>query len=315
MCDDRKMKQKLVAVAGPTASGKTRLAIEIAKRFNGEIVGADSMQIYKYMDIGTAKPTEKECDEVVHHMIDFLEPDVRYSVADYTKKAHEVIRGIASRGKLPVMCGGTGLYINSVVDDVTFGEIETDYELREELQKIAEIEGTQKLLDMLGEFDAESAARLHPNNLRRIIRAIEFYRTTGVTISAHQKMTKEKESRYEPIMLSIAWDRQELYDRINKRVDIMINDGLFDEVRDLMERGYTQQLNSMQGIGYKEVIDCIEGRMSYEETVERIKQSSRRYAKRQLTWFKRDTRIHWVSAENAVDEAVEFVKTRLGGHI
>ena len=313
MCDDRKMKQKLVAVVGPTASGKTRLAIEIAKRFNGEIVGADSMKIYKYMDIGTAKPTAEERAEAAHHMIDFLEPDVQYSVADYTKMAHEVIGEIASRGKLPVMCGGTGLYINSVVDDVTFGEIETDYELRAELQRIAETEGTQKLLNMLGEFDPESAAKLHPNNQRRIVRAIEFYRTTGVTISAHQKMTKEKESRYEPVMLSVAWDRQELYDRINRRVDIMINDGLFDEVRELMDRGYTQRLNSMQGIGYKEVIDCIEGRMSYEETVELIKQSSRRYAKRQLTWFKRDTRIHWVSAENAVEEAVEFVKTELGG--
>lgn len=305
------MKQKLVAVAGPTASGKTRLAIEIAKHFDGEIIGADSMQIYKYMDIGTAKPTEEERTEVPHHMIDFLEPDIQYSVADYTERAHEVIAEIASRSKLPIMCGGTGLYINSVVDDVTFGEVETDYGLRAELQRIAETEGTQKLLDMLGEFDAESAARLHPNNLRRIIRAIEFYRTTGVTISEHQKMTKERESRYEPIMLSIAWDRQELYDRINRRVDIMLDEGLFEEVRALMERGYTQQLNSMKGIGYKEVMNCIEGKMSYEETVELIKQSSRRYAKRQLTWFRRDTRIHWLSAENAVNEAVEFIKSKL----
>lgn len=305
------MKQKLVAVAGPTASGKTRLAIEIAKHFDGEIIGADSMQIYKYMDIGTAKPTAEERTEVPHHMIDFLEPDIQYSVADYTERAHEVIAEIASRSKLPIMCGGTGLYINSVVDDVTFGEVETDYGLRAELQRIAETEGTQKLLDMLGEFDAESAARLHPNNLRRIIRAIEFYRTTGVTISEHQKMTKERESRYEPIMLSIAWDRQELYDRINRRVDIMLDEGLFEEVRALMERGYTQQLNSMKGIGYKEVMNCIEGKMSYEETVELIKQSSRRYAKRQLTWFRRDTRIHWLSAETAVNEAVEFVKSKL----
>ncbi|MDO5398488.1 MAG: tRNA (adenosine(37)-N6)-dimethylallyltransferase MiaA [bacterium] len=305
------MKQKLVAVAGPTASGKTRLAIEIAKRFDGEIVGADSMQIYKYMDIGTAKPTVEERAEVPHHMIDFLEPDVQYSVADYTERAHEVIAEIASRGKLPVMCGGTGLYINSVVDDVTFGEFETDYGLRAELQRIAETEGAQRLLDILGEFDAESAEKLHPNNLRRIIRAIEFYRTTGVTISKHQKMTKERESRYEPVMLSIAWDRQELYDRINRRVDIMLDEGLFNEVRGLMERGYTQRLNSMKGIGYKEVVDCIEGRMNYEETVELIKQSSRRYAKRQLTWFRKDTRIHWVSAENAVNEAVEFVKSKL----
>lgn len=305
------MKQKLVVVAGPTASGKTRLAIEIAKRFNGEIVGADSMQIYKYMNIGTAKPTAEERTEVPHHMIDFLEPDAPYSVAEYTEDAHKVIAEIASRGKLPVMCGGTGLYINSVVDDVTFGDFETDYALREELQKIAEAEGTQKLLDMLAEFDPESAQRLHPNNLRRIIRAIEFYKVTGTTISAHQKMTKERESRYEPIMLSIAWDRQELYDRINKRVDIMLDEGLFDEVRDMTERGYTKQLNSMQGIGYKEVMDCMNGLMTCEEAVELIKQSSRRYAKRQLTWFRRDARINWVSAENAVEEAIKLVAEKL----
>lgn len=305
------MKQKLVVVAGPTASGKTRLAIEIAKRFNGEIVGADSMQIYKYMNIGTAKPTAEERTEVPHHMIDFLEPDAPYSVAEYTEDAHKVIAEIASRGKLPVMCGGTGLYINSVVDDVTFGDFETDYALREELQKIAEAEGTQKLLDMLAEFDPESAKRLHPNNLRRIIRAIEFYKVTGTTISAHQKMTKERESRYEPIMLSIAWDRQELYDRINKRVDIMLDEGLFDEVRDMTERGYTKQLNSMQGIGYKEVMDCMNGLMTCEEAVELIKQSSRRYAKRQLTWFRRDARINWVSAENAVEEAIKLVAEKL----
>lgn len=305
------MKQKLVVVAGPTASGKTRLAIEIAKRFNGEIVGADSMQIYKYMNIGTAKPTAEERAEVPHHMIDFLEPDAPYSVAEYTEDAHRVIAEIASRGKLPVMCGGTGLYINSVVDDVTFGDFETDYALREELQKIAETEGTQKLLDMLAEFDPESAQRLHPNNMRRIIRAIEFYKVTGTTISAHQKMTKERESRYEPIMLSIAWDRQELYERINKRVDIMLEEGLFDEVRDMTERGYTKQLNSMQGIGYKEVMDCMNGLMTYEEAVELIKQSSRRYAKRQLTWFRRDARINWVSAENAVEEAIKLVAEKL----
>lgn len=305
------MKQKLVIVAGPTASGKTGLSIEIAKHFNGEIIGADSMQIYKYMDIGTAKPTAEERAEVPHHMVDFLEPNEEYSVADYTEQAHEVIEEIASRGKLPVMCGGTGLYINSVADDVTFGDFETNYELRDSLQTIAEKEGSQKLLDMLAEFDKTSAERLHPNNLRRIIRAIEFYKSTGIPISEHQRMTKEKESRYAPIMVSIDWDRQELYDRINRRVDIMLEEGLFNEVKSLMDKGYTQALNSMKGIGYKEVIDCIEGRMSYEATVELIKQSSRRYAKRQLTWFRRDKRIHWVSSRNPVEETFEFIKGQL----
>lgn len=301
------MKQKLIVVAGPTASGKTGLAIEIARAFNGEIVGADSMQIYRYMDIGAAKPTMEERSEAVHHMIDFLEPDDEYSVADYTEQVHNVIAEIASRGKIPVMCGGTGLYINSVVDDVTFGEIDTDYEMRIELEALAKKEGSEKLLAMLMEFDEESARKLHPNNLRRIIRAIEFYRVTGVPISEHQRMTKERESRYEPLMMCIAWDRKLLYDRINERVDMMFADGLLDEVRLLMEKGYTKELNSMKGIGYKEVMDYLNGEMPYDEMVELVKQSSRRYAKRQLTWFRRDERIHWLKADTAIGEAMKLI--------
>ena len=301
------MKQRLIAVAGPTASGKTSLAIGLAKEFGGEIVGADSMQIYKYMNIGTAKPTAEERAQAVHHMIDFLEPDAQYSVADYTRQAHEVIADIASRGALPIMCGGTGLYINSVVDDITFGEFETDYALRAELNAVAEKEGAQVLIDQLREFDPVSAERLHPNNLRRIIRALEFYRSTGIPISEHQENTKRQESRYDPLLISIEWDRHKLYERINTRVDMMIEQGLFDEVRSLMERGYTDALNSMQGIGYKEVIACINGEMSFDDTVELMKQSSRRYAKRQLTWFRRDKRMKWVSADNAAEEAKRLV--------
>ena len=267
------MKQKLIVVAGPTASGKTRLAIDIAKSVNGEIVNADSMQIYKYMNIGSAKPTLEEQSEAKHHLIDFLEPDEEFSVADYTELAHKIIAEIASRGKIPIMCGGTGLYINSVVNDITFGEIETDYKLREELNELAKQHSSQYLLDILKEFDPVSAQRLHPGNLRRIVRAIEFYRTTGIPISEHQEMTKQKESRYEPLMLCVKWDREVLYDRINKRVDIMLNDGLLDEVKCLMEMGYTKELNSMKGIGYKEVIDYFEGNMNREDTVNLIKQA------------------------------------------
>lgn len=307
------MKQKLIVVAGPTASGKTRLAIDIAKSVNGEIVNADSMQIYKYMNIGSAKPTLEEQSEAKHHLIDFLEPDEEFSVADYTELAHKVIAETASRGKIPIMCGGTGLYINSVVNDITFGEIETDYKLREELNELAKQHGSQYLLDILKEFDPVSAQRLHPGNLRRIVRAIEFYRTTGIPISEHQEMTKQKESRYEPLMLCVKWDREVLYDRINKRVDIMLNDGLLDEVRRLMEMGYTKELNSMKGIGYKEVIDYFEGNMSLEDTVKLIKQSSRRYAKRQLTWFRRDKRIHWLDAnEDFLAEGIQLCKEFIG---
>lgn len=307
------MKQKLIVVAGPTASGKTRLAIDIAKSVNGEIVNADSMQIYKYMNIGSAKPTLEEQSEAKHHLIDFLEPDEEFSVADYTELAHKVIAEIASRGKIPIMCGGTGLYINSVVNDITFGEIETDYKLREELNELAKQHGSQYLLDILKEFDPVSAQRLHPGNLRRIVRAIEFYRTTGIPISKHQEMTKQKESRYEPLMLCVKWDREVLYDRINKRVDIMMNDGLLDEVKQLMEMGYTKELNSMKGIGYKEIIDYFEGNMSLEDTVNLIKQSSRRYAKRQLTWFRRDKRIHWLDAnEDFLAEGIQLCKEFIG---
>ena len=302
----------IIVVAGPTASGKTGLAIDIANYIGGEIVNADSMQIYKYMDIGTAKPTPQERKMAVHHLIDFLEPHEEFSVADYTEKAHKVISDIYSRGKMPVMAGGTGLYINSVVNDVTFGEMDTDYELREELKKLVEEKGSEYLLEMLAGFDEVSAMRLHPNNLRRIIRAIEFYKITGKPISQHQEETKHTQSRYSPLMLCIKWDRDVLYDRINRRVDIMMDEGLIDEVRRLMNMGYTKDMNSMKGIGYKEVMDFFDGRTSLEETVEIIKQSSRRYAKRQLTWFRRDERIHYVSSENPFGEAKilidEFLK-------
>lgn len=223
----------LIVVAGPTASGKTGLAIDIANYVGGEIVSADSMQIYKYMDIGSAKPTKEEQAQAVHHMIDFLEPDEEFSVADYTEMAHKVIADIYGRGKIPVMAGGTGLYINSVVNDVTFGEVDTDYDLRESLRKTAEKKGSEYLLSMLAEFDEVSAKRLHPNNLRRIIRAIEFYKITGKPISEHQEETKKAESRYNPLMLCIDWDRETLYDRINRRVDIMMNEGLLEECETL----------------------------------------------------------------------------------
>lgn len=304
-------KQPLIVVAGPTASGKTRLAIDIAKAFNGEIVSADSMQIYKYMDIGTAKPTAAERDECRHHLIDFKEPDEEFSVADYVNLAHEVIRDIAAKGKMPVMCGGTGLYINSVVDDVAFGDMDTDYAMRGELKNLAEKEGGTRLLEILAEFDPVSAARLHPNNLRRIIRAIEFYKSTGVPISEHQEMTKQTESRYEPIMFSINHPRETLYERINSRVELMVKEGLLEEVKKIMDMGYTKDLNSMKGIGYKEIMDYYNGERTLDEAIEAVKQGSRRYAKRQLTWFRRDKRIIMLEPHNAAETAIEIIKEKL----
>lgn len=303
-------KIQLAVVAGPTASGKTGLAIEIAKAFGGEIVSADSMQIYKYMDIGTAKPTADEMKQCRHHLVDFLEPDAEFSVADYTVLAHEAIADISRRGKLPVMCGGTGLYINSVVNDIEFGETEADEKMRLELQHIAETEGKEKLVEILREFDPVSAARLHPNNVRRVIRAIEFYKTTGVPISEHQEKTKLAESRYAPVMFCIDYDRTALYERINARVDIMIKDGLCDEVRRLMDMGYSEALNSMKAIGYKELIDHFKGLCSLDAAVEMIKQNSRRYAKRQLTWFRRDERIIRLDPKNAAEAAKKEIESR-----
>lgn len=301
----------VVVVAGPTASGKTSLAIDIAKHFDGEIVSADSMQIYKYMDIGTAKPTSAERAECVHHLIDFIEPDYDYSVAEYVEDAHEVIADIHRRGKLPVICGGTGLYINSLINDIAFGEPDCDQALRDELRELAEEKGGEYLIDMLREFDSVSADRLHPNNLKRVIRAIEFYKLSGKPISEHQEETKRTESRYRPIMFLIDRDRAELYDRINRRVDMMIEDGLLAEVKRLMDMGYTKSLNSMKGIGYKEIMDYYNGEYSLDEAIEAVKHGSRRYAKRQLTWFRRDERIIMLKPETASETAIEMIKKSL----
>ncbi len=301
------MKIPIIVVAGPTASGKTDLAIDIANTIGGEIVSADSMQIYKYMDIGTAKPTKEEREKCPHYLIDFVDPRIEFSVADYVGVAHTRIADIVSRGKIPVMCGGTGLYINSVIDDVEFGEFENDYKLREELRTLAENEGGEKLIEILREFDPVSAERLHPNNLKRVIRAIEFFKISGVPISEHQEETKKKESRYEPVMFLIDRPREELYERINSRVDLMVKAGLIDEVKSLLDKGYTRDLNSMQGIGYKEIIAYLMGEVTLDEALDAVKQNSRHYAKRQLTWFRRDERIINLSYKNALDEALDII--------
>lgn len=285
------MKIPLIVVAGATASGKTSLAINIAKEFNGEVVSCDSMQIYKYMDIGTAKPTVSEMDGVPHHLIDIITPDVNFSVAEYTKLAHEAILDITKRGKIPILAGGTGLYMNSVVNDVEFEESEENPTLRKELSEFAEKNGAEALHKILQDIDPVSAENIHANNIKRVIRAIEVFRTTGERLSDHNEKSKEIESRYNPVMMEILWDREALYERINKRVDIMIEQGLEEEVRKLYNMGYTKNLTSMQGIGYKEMFEYFDGVWSFEEAVLKIKQYSRNYAKRQNTWFKRDDRI------------------------
>lgn len=299
----------LIIIVGPTASGKTSLSIEIAKKLNTEIVSADSMQLYKYMDIGTAKPTKEEMQGIPHHIMDEIDPSVNFSVAQYAELAHKYISEIYKKGKIPVMVGGTGLYVQAVADDLSFEEEDEDLSIRNSLNELAEKHGAEYLIEMLREFDPVSAERLHPNNLRRVVRAIEFYKKTGVPISEHQENTKKTDSRYNPIMFAINWDRQVLYDRIDKRVDIMINDGLIDEVKKLLDMGYLRSCTAMKGIGYKEVIHYLRGFGTLDETINIIKRNSRRYAKRQLTWFRRDKRIHWLDYnDNIAKNAMEIIE-------
>lgn len=298
----------LIVVAGATASGKTSLAISLAGELGGEVVSADSMQIYKYMDIGTAKPTQEEMQGIVHHMIDIVEPDVNFSVAEYAKMAHEKIEDIINRGKVPILTGGTGLYINSVVNDVDFSETEEDLTIRSELSEYAEKNGAEALHNILKKCDPVSAEKIHQNNIKRVIRAIEVFRLTGERLSDHNEATKQKESRYAPLMMEILWDREELYHRINMRVDIMVDMGLEEETKKLYNMGYTSDLTAMQGIGYKEMFEYFDGRVSFEMAVDKIKQASRNYAKRQNTWFKRDERIVRLSPDNPSAQAKKLVE-------
>ena len=277
----------LIVIAGPTASGKTRLAVEIAKRYNGEVVSADSMQIYKHMNIGTAKPTAEEMDGVVHHMLDIISPDEPFSVAQYAQLAHSVIRSIHTAGKLPIMVGGTGLYIDNVVQNLQLAQAQTDFALRDRLTALSKEKGNLYLHERLRAVDPEAADAIHPGNVRRVVRALEVFYTTGDTFTNQNKNSKTEDSPYHTIMLMPDWSREVLYHRIGMRVDRMMADGLMEEFLGLVKMGYGRKLNAMQAIGYKELFDYYYGLCSLEEAVELIKRHSRRYAKRQLTWFRR----------------------------
>ena len=292
----------LVAVVGPTASGKTGLGIAIAKYYGGEVVSADSMQIYRTMDIATAKPTLEEMDGVPHHLIDFWDPDQPFSLAEYIELAKKAIDDIHSRGKLPVLVGGTGLYVNTLLDNITLGESGGDETLRSELLREAEEKGNGYLLAKLHSFDPETAENLHENNLLRIVRAIEVYRLTGTTMSEWVRRSRGQESPYRECIVGLNYkDRQNLYDRINLRVDEMMKAGLLEEAKAVLGAPLE---TSAQAIGYKELKPYLEGELPLEVCVEKLKQSTRRYAKRQLTWFRRDGRIHWIYP----DEEENFTK-------
>lgn len=282
----------VVAVVGPTASGKSDLAVEICRRFGGEVVSADSMQIYKGMDIATAKPTEEEKQNIPHHMMDFLDNTEDYSVAMYQQAAAECIADIHLRGLLPVVCGGTGLYVDTLLNNVKLSEDSYDEELRVSLLKRAEDEGADRLLEEVRAFDPEYAEKLHPNNVKRIVRALEVYKTTGTTMTEQNKLSKQT-SPYDVCFIGLdAEDRQFLYDRIDRRVDVMLERGLEKEAREYLSSANGS--TSAQAIGYKELRPFFDGAITLDEAVENLKKATRRYAKRQLTWFRRNERINWL---------------------
>lgn len=288
------MAEKILVVTGPTATGKTALSVELAKKLGGEIVSADSMQIYRGMDIGTAKVTKAEMQNIPHHMIDIADPSEDYSVSRYVEEADAAVRGILSRGRLPIVAGGTNLYIDSLIAGLDFAEKAEDAALRESLNKQYDDIGGEAMLEHLRGFDPERAAKLHPADKRRIVRAVEIYILTGETITRHDEETKKRPKRYDAVKIALTFaDRAVLYDRINARVDKMVSDGLFDEVKGLLDSGLSPESTSMQAIGYKEPAAYFRGEMSRDEAIELIKLSSRRYAKRQLTWLRRDDSIHW----------------------
>lgn len=296
------MEQKipLVVIAGPTASGKTAAGVYLAKQLNGEVVSADSMQIYREMTIGTAKPVTEEMEGIPHHLIDFVDPSDSFSVAEYVQLAQQKIGEIHSRGKLPILVGGTGLYISSLVDNIQFSESESDIAYREQMIALAQQEGAQALWEKLSEVDPAAAQKIHPNNVGRVARALEVYHTTGIPISAHQERSRTKPSPYALCMMALSFrDRQKLYDRINLRVNLMVEQGLEQEARQLIQKGYGA--TSFQAIGYKEMGAYLAGEETLEEACEHIRQESRRYAKRQLTWFRRDERYRWFYAEDYED--------------
>ncbi len=286
----------LIVIVGPTAVGKTKNAIEVAKMINSEIISADSMQIYKYMDIGTAKPTLEERQGVPHHLIDIAEPSEKYSVADYKKIAEGKIKEILQKGNTPILVGGTGLYIKSVIDNYYFPEAVIDKKYRSELKRIAAEKGGIYLHNILVEKDPVSATKIHPNDLKRIIRALEVHHQTGKPISYYEKITKKRESPYNLFYFGLTISRDELYKLINERVDLMIKEGLIDEVKNLLEKGYSKGSNALKGLGYKQIIDYLEGDYSLNEAIDILKRDTRRFAKRQYTWFKRDNRIYWINA-------------------
>ena len=305
------MKPKVVVIVVPTASGKTALSIELAKRINGEIISSDSMQIYKDMDIGTAKVTKEEMQGIKHYLVDCVSPDMRYTVSDFKKDSQKAINEIIEKGKVPIVVGGTGLYVNSLIYGIEYQDMNFDEEYRNELMKIAESnEGLIKLYEQANQIDPEAMEKISPNDKKRIVRVLEIYKQTGKTKTEQEILSRQKGVDYDFKVFGITMERSKLYERINSRVDIMINQGLENEVKNLISK-YSEFPTALQGLGYKEVIEFFDGKISRDEMIEKIKQESRRYAKRQLTWFKKNKETIWLNAENGIGENINIILEEL----
>lgn len=300
------MKPRVIVIVGPTASGKTSASIKLAEKINGEIISADSMQIYKEMNIGTAKPTLEEMNGIKHYMFDVVAPDETFNVTKYVEKAIECVKEIVSKGKIPIIVGGTGLYVSTLINGIEFCEVNEDPNYRKEMTELAEEKGNHYLHEMLEKIDPEAAKNIDANNVRRVIRALEIYKVTGKTKTLLDKESR-KEVPFDYKLYGIETNREVLYDRINKRVDKMLEDGLINEVKELLEK-YTFSSTAIQGLGYKEVKEYLDGKLSYDEMAEKLKMETRRYAKRQLTWFRREKAIMWCKLDEIVDRILLDMK-------
>ncbi len=301
------MKPKIVVIVGPTASGKTLLSIELAKRINGEIVSSDSMQIYKDMDIGTAKVTKEEAQGIKHYLIDIVSPEERYTVSDFKRDSDIAIKEILNKGKMPIVVGGTGLYIDSLIYGIEYQNMKFDENYRNELMKKAESpDGLDEIWKKANSIDPDAMKKISKNDKKRIIRVLEIYNATGKTKTEQEILSRQKSLEYDFKIFGITMDRAKLYDKINRRVDIMIQNGLEDEVKKLIYK-YKKFPTAMQGLGYKEVVEYFNGNLTRDEMIEKIKQESRRYSKRQMTWFRKNKDIIWLNGENDLEDNINII--------
>ena len=299
-------KNKVIVICGPTASGKTALSIELAKQIDGEIVSCDSMQIYKEMNIGTAKPTSEEMQGIKHYLIGYVSPDQRYSVADYKADAKKAIKEIIEKGKMPIVVGGTGLYLDSLIYEIEYQDIKLDEEFRKKLEEEVDEKGLKEVYERAKQIDPKAIEKISSNDKKRILRILEIYHATGKTKTEQEIESRKKEVEYEYKVYALNWDRQTLYDRINKRVDMMIEQGLIEEVKNILDK-YDTFPTAMQGLGYKEVVEYLEGKLTREEMIEKIKMETRRYAKRQLTWFRKNKQTVWLDAEDTMQNNINII--------